>query len=149
MDPIRSIAQRKADILTRLENEIDAWVASSDQHGGPPYLIPLSFLWTGGTLLFATGETTVTGRNLDTTGQVRIALDRTRDVVLIEGTAESLPLDAVPAATADAYAAKAGWEPREDPQNRYYRVRPVRIRAWREVNENPDATVMRDGRWLA
>lgn len=149
MDPIRSIAQRKADILTRLEEDIDAWVASSDQYGGPPYLVPLSFLWTDETLLFATAETAVTGRNMDTTGRVRIALGHTRDVILIEGTAESIPLDGLSAAIADAYTAKAGWEPRTDPHNRYYRVRPTRIRAWREVDENPDATVMRDGRWLA
>ncbi|HVX44150.1 MAG TPA: pyridoxamine 5'-phosphate oxidase family protein [Mycobacteriales bacterium] len=149
MEPIRSSAQRKADILARLENDVDAWVASTDQHGGLPYLIPLSFLWTEETLLFATAETTITGRNMDTTGRVRIALDGTRDVVLIDGTADSVPLDGLPAAIADAYAAKTGWEPREDPHNRYYRVRPTRIQAWREVNENPDATVLRDGRWLA
>jgi hypothetical protein len=148
MEPIRSSAQRKADILVRLENDIDAWVASSDQHGGPPYLIPLSFLWTDETLLFATAETTITGRNMDTTGRVRIALGHTRDVILIDGTADSVPVDGLPAATADAYTAKAGWEPREDRHNRYYRVRPTRILAWREVDEYEDAAVMRDGRWL-
>jgi hypothetical protein len=32
--------------------------------------------------------------------------------------------------------------------DRWFRISPRRIQAWREVNEMPDRELMRDGRWL-
>jgi Pyridoxamine 5'-phosphate oxidase len=32
--------------------------------------------------------------------------------------------------------------------NRWFRISPRRIQAWRAVNEIPDRELMRDGRWL-
>src|SRR5437588_309012 len=80
--PARGPEQRKQDTLRRLEEDVDLWVATAD---GAPYLIPLSFLWDGTTLLIATVDASPTGRNLRATGRVRLGLGPTRDVVLIDG----------------------------------------------------------------
>ena len=47
----RTRQQRKADTLRRLEHDIDAWVATADPGSGTPYMVPLSFLWDGATVL--------------------------------------------------------------------------------------------------
>ena len=56
---------------------------SADPGRRAPYLVPLSFLWDGATLLIATPASARTGRNLQATGRVRVGIGPTRDVVLI------------------------------------------------------------------
>ncbi|HEU4948547.1 MAG TPA: pyridoxamine 5'-phosphate oxidase family protein [Kribbella sp.] len=147
--PARSPEQRKLDTLDRLEHDVDAWVATADQETGTPYLVPLSFLWDGTTLLISTPAFSPTSRNLQTTGKVRVGVGPTRDLILIEGTVDVLTADELPADVGDAFADKAGFDPRElsDPYL-YFRVRPQRLQAWREVNELDGRTLMRGGRWL-
>jgi hypothetical protein len=82
--PPRSRAQRRADTLTKLETEVDLWVASADE-AGVAYLVPLSFHWDGEALTLATATRSRTGRNLLRAGWARVALGPTRDVVMIEG----------------------------------------------------------------
>ena len=72
--PARDREQRTRDTLLLLEQEIDAWIATADDHSGTPYLIPLSFLWDGSTLLIATFATSPTARNLRSTGKIRLGL---------------------------------------------------------------------------
>jgi hypothetical protein len=141
----RTPQQRKQDTLDRLDRDVDAWVATSDGDG--PYLVPLSFLWDGETLLLATAAASPTGRNMAATGRVRVGIGQTRDVVLVEGTVEVLTR--VPEATGDAFAERTGFDPRRlaEPYP-WYRVRPQRIQAWREVDEIAGRDVMRDGRWV-
>ncbi len=88
--PARPAEQRKKDTLHRLEHDEDVWVATADADGGVPFLVPLSFLWDGSTLLLATPATSPTGRNLRTTGRTRLGIGPTRDVVMIEGTVETI-----------------------------------------------------------
>jgi hypothetical protein len=147
MEEPRSGKQRKHDSLTRLEHDVDVWVATSDG-AGEPYLVPLSFLWDGSALVLSTPESSITGRNLRSSRGVRLALGHTRDVVLIEGGVESFTLDTVPTALADAFASKL-WDSRLEP-NRYafFRITPEKIQAWREVNELKGRDLMRDGVWL-
>jgi hypothetical protein len=140
----RTPQQRKQDTLDRLDRDVDAWVATSDGDG--PYLVPLSFLWDGETLLLATAAATPTGHNLQATGRVRVGIGQTRDVVLVDGTVEVLTQ--VPDATCDAFAAKTGFDPRLLAETYpWFSVRPQRIQAWREVDELAGRDVMRDGRW--
>jgi tRNA-Thr(GGU) m(6)t(6)A37 methyltransferase TsaA len=141
----RSPSQRLADARRRLDQDTDVWVATADPHTGAPYLVPLSFLWDGGTLLIATPEHSPTGRNLLATGLARLGIGPTRDLVLVEGVAQAT---AVAAGTADAFAAKAGFDPRQLTGYRYFRIRPQRVQAWREANELAGRDLMRDGRWL-
>lgn len=147
--PPRTRDQRRRDALHRLEHDIDAWVATADEAGGVPYLVPLSFLWDGTTLLLATAAASPTGRNLEATGRVRLCLGHTRDVVLIEGTVHALESGELTDDVGDAFAAKTGFDPRRlVASQRYFRVHPERLQAWREVNELADRDLMRDGRWV-
>lgn len=145
----RSREQRKHDTLERLEHDVDAWVATADPSSGTPYLVPLSFLWDGESLLFATPEASATFRNVRATGQVRVGVGGTRDVVLIAGRAEVCTADEVSQVLGDAFAAKTGFDPRalSDPYA-YFRVKPLRLQAWREANELSGRELMRAGAWI-
>ena len=148
-EPGRSKKQRTRDVLERLEHDVDAWVATADGESGTPYLVPLSFLWDGATVLVATAASSPTGRNLAGTGKVRLGIGLTRDVVLIEGTVDAVPSPEIPDDVGDAFAAKTGFEPRalNEPYV-YFRIQPQRMQAWREANEIAGRDLMRDGRWL-
>lgn len=146
---VRTHAERRRDTERLLRTEVDLWVASGDQFGSPPSLVPLSFWWDGSAVLLATDPVAVTGRNLETTGRVRLAVGTTRDVVLIDGLAESIAVAALDPAAAQAFADRTGFDPREDAgAYRYFVIRPERIQAWRSAAENADRTILRDGAWL-
>jgi len=146
--PPRSPQQRRRDTLDRLEHDVDAWVATADAASGTPYLVPLSFLWDGGTLLVATPSSSPTSRNLQSTGKVGIGIGPTRDLVLIEGTVgEILAAAEVPDELGDAFAAKSGFDPRQLTGYSYFRIHPQRLQAWREANELTGRELMRGGQW--
>ncbi|MER6136461.1 pyridoxamine 5'-phosphate oxidase family protein [Streptomyces sp. NPDC001815] len=145
--PVRTPKQRKQDTLDRLENDVDAWVATAE--GDMPYLVPLSFLWDGESLLLATPAASPTGRNLRATGRTRLGIGPTRDVVLIEGTVETLAPAELPEGVGDAFADRTGFDPRRlTTAYLYFRVRPQRVQAWREADELDGRELMRDGQWL-
>jgi hypothetical protein len=140
--------QRRLDTVGRLENDVDAWVASVDPDGRPR-LAPLSFLWDGEFVIMSTSVTTPAGRNMIAADQVRLGIGDTRDVVHIEGTVVAArPGHEVASETADAFAAKTGFDPRDLPAYRYFVIKPERIRAWREENELRGSVLMQDGTWL-
>jgi nitroimidazol reductase NimA-like FMN-containing flavoprotein (pyridoxamine 5'-phosphate oxidase superfamily) len=145
----RTYRERVRDTLVRLERDVDAWVATADPDSGTPYLVPLSFLWDGATVLVATRSSNPTGRNLRTTGEVQLGVGTTRDVVLIQGTVREVPAARMAPDLADAFAARTGFEPRNlAGDHSYFVIRPRRIQVWREANELPGRDLMRDGRWL-
>jgi hypothetical protein len=147
MEP-RSTEQRKANVLEQLRDEVDIWVASASATG-EAYLLPLSFYWDGTRLTVATSKNSRTARNLQRAGVARMALGPTRDVVILEGTLEFIPVGADDE-LAEAHTKKAGFDARRSQQeNVYIRMTPRKIQAWREVNELADRDVMLDGRWLA
>ncbi|WP_030544383.1 pyridoxamine 5'-phosphate oxidase family protein [Streptomyces albus] len=146
--PARPPDQRRLDVLKRLDQDIDAWVATADPETGTPYLVPLSFLWDGTSLWLATPASSPTGRNLRSTGRVRLGIGPTRDVVLIEGTVDALTAGELPKGLGEAFAARTGFDPREAAgAYLYYRVTPDRLQAWREANELKRRDLMRDGQW--
>ena len=146
-DAPRPRAQCRKDTTHRLDHDVDCWVATADPDG-TPYLVPLSFDWDGDTLLVATPADSPTGRNL-ATGRVRIGIGPTRDVTMIDGDVETLAIDALPTGRGDRFATRTGFDPRTlTTPYRWYRVTPRRIQAWREADELPGRTLMRDGRWL-
>ena len=149
-DPARSPQQRISDTLHRLEHDVDAWVATADPARGTPYMVPLSFLWDGDTIVIATPVTSPTGRNLTATGQVRLGLGTTRDVVLVEGAVDrSVAPDEIARDLGDAFAARTGFDPRRSSSPfGYYWIRPLGIQAWREENELAGRSIMREGEWL-
>ncbi|MEU6666748.1 pyridoxamine 5'-phosphate oxidase family protein [Streptomyces sp. NPDC046727] len=147
-EPARTAAQRKQDVLARLEREIDIWVASADAQG-LPCLVPLWFAWDGESLWLCTRGTNPTGRNLRGGGRTRLALGDTRDVVLVDGEVRAFGAGDVPEAAAAAFTAKTGWDPRTDsPAYVYFQVRPRAVQAWHGVHELRGRHLMRDGAWV-
>jgi len=124
------------------------WVASASADG-TPYLVPLSFDWDGEALLVATPTDSPTGRNLAATRAARVGLGDTRDVSMIDADVEVIEIEALPREQGDRFAERTHFDPRvPTTAYRWFRISPRRIQAWREVNELPDRTLMRDGHWL-
>ena len=64
---------------------------------------------------------------------------------MIDGTAQPVQDEG----TKDAFAAKHGWDPRNETGDyAYFRIVPGRVQAWREVNELGGRTLMLGGDWL-
>ncbi len=143
----RPRAKRKADVLAMLEAEIDLWVASADANGRA-HLIPLSFGWVGATVTVATPPTSRTAMNLIRAGWARLALGSTRDVVIIEGPVEAIPMG-TNRELEDEHARSSDFDPREMAEEYIYlRVTPHNIQAWRESAEIEHRQLMRRGEWL-
>ena len=148
-DTPRDRPERRRAAEQRLTQDVDLWVATASADGAP-YLVPLSFDWDGEALLMATPADSPTGRNMAVTRVVRLALGETRDVYLVDGRVEVLPLDALAPEQGDRFAARTGFDPRAlATPYRWFRVVPNRIQAWRDEAEIPGRDVLRDGRWLA
>lgn len=149
----RDAARRKADTLIKLSTPgVDVWVATAaaDQGSVGPHLVPLSLAWLDDRIVLALESTSRTARNVLRQRQTRLGLGPTRDVVLIDAVLErSVPVEDAPARLADGYAGQADWDPRSTSGGYVYLVlRPVRIQAWREVDELAGRTLMRAGSWL-
>ncbi|WP_030417266.1 pyridoxamine 5'-phosphate oxidase family protein [Streptomyces sp. NRRL S-1448] len=144
--PARDAGQRKRDALARLRTDEDAWISSASADG-TPYLVPLSFVWHDERLVMATKKNNPTARNLRANGACWVALGPTRDVVLMESTAETVASDALPDDMGKAFAEKLGWDPRGREAWVFLVFRPRRILVWREVNELARRELMRDGVW--
>ncbi len=146
-EPARSLSVRKQDTLRRLEQDVDLWVATASADG-TPYLMPLSFLWDDKTILLSTAAGNPTARNLRANPTLQLTLGHTRDVIHIEATAQTLDPHDLTASEGDAFAEKAGFDPRELAGYLFFRATPTKIQAWREVNELKDRVLLRDGLWL-
>jgi hypothetical protein len=143
----RTSEQRKADLLSKLREDKDVWVATAGTDGHP-HLVPLSLCWDGEQVIVTLEAMSRTARNAVATGRARLALGPTRDVVMIDATVESTPVDAVPE-IAESYADRTGWDPRmESAKHVFLLLRPTRIQVWREVDEIQGRTLMRRGKWV-
>ena len=146
IEPSRSLEQRTADVLARLRDDVDLWVASADAEGNA-YLVPLSFVWDGAALTISTPRASRTARNLMRAEWARVALGQTRDVAIVEGTVETITIgtdpaleDATPPRRGSITGGSRGVRLSADP--------PREIQAWREANELSGRQLMRAGRWL-
>lgn len=147
LPPPRDAATRKADTLRMLITPaIDVWVATSS--GSTPHLVPLSLAWVDDRAVIAVDATSPTARNLAESGIARLAVGPTRDVVMIDAQLEKTVDVAADTALGERYVAQADWDPRTSPGYVFMVLRPVRLQAWREVNEIRGRTLMRDGSWL-
>jgi hypothetical protein len=150
----RTLEQRKADTLAKLSTPaVDVWVATAAVEAGGhvgSYLVPQSLAWIDDRIVLATEADSATARNIISHRRARLGLGPTRDVVMIDAELEQVySLDQVPAGLAQRYAMQADWDPRESGgRMRFLVLRPLRIQAWREVNELQGRTLMRAGAWL-
>jgi hypothetical protein len=139
---------RKADTLAKLATRtIDVWVATASA-SGTPHLVPVSLAWVDERVVIAVAGTSVTARNLTASGQARLAVGPTRDVVMIDAVLEQTVDVAADVALGEAYVGQSDWDPRREPDYVFLVLRPVRVQAWREANEIAGRTLMRDGTWL-
>jgi hypothetical protein len=147
--PPRSAATRRSDLIDRLENDKDLWMATASLTG-EPCLVPLSFLWDGSSIFIATVPSNPTARNIDATGRARAVLGHTRDVGLIDATAQHLTTEDAAERCAERYAEKCGWNPLEatKPSYAFFELTPDRIESWRELNEHDDRLLMSDQTWV-
>lgn len=148
----RTPEQRKTDTLAKLSAPAaDVWVATVGAEPGGharSYLVPLSLAWIDERVVLATEVGSVTARNIISQRHARLGLGPTRDVVMIDAELEqAYGLDEVPADLARQYAMQADWDPRESGGMLFLVLRPLRIQAWREVNELSGRTLMRGGTW--
>jgi hypothetical protein len=147
LEPARPRSQRKRDTIEKLNSEVDLWVASANETGSA-YLVPLSFYWDGSALTIATPRASRTAKNLIRAGRARVALGPTRDVVIIDGSVEAIPIGADPSME-DGHAEATGFDPRTlADEYVYLGITPDSIQAWREANELDGRQLMRNGRWL-
>lgn len=148
-EPARPLPVRKQDTLRRLEEDVDLWVATASDDG-TPYLMPLSFLWNGESLLISTAAGNPTAQNLQKNPTTHLTLGHTRDVTHITATTTAvIPPEALTKSEGDTFATKTGFDPRtlKSPYL-YFRLLPTKIQSWREVNELATRTLMRDSTWL-
>ena len=139
---------RKADALAMLATPaIDTWVATASV-AGVPHLVPVSLAWVDERVVIAVEASSVTARNVTTSGAARLAVGPTRDVVMIDAVLERSVDVADDEQLGAAYVAQADWDPRREVGYVFLVLRPVRVQAWREANEIPGRTLMRDGCWL-
>ena len=138
---------RKHDALAMLATPaIDVWVATASA-AGSPHLVPLSLAWVDEQVVIAVEASSRTARNLVASGEARLAVGPTRDVVMIDAVLERTTDVAADEALAEAYVAQADWDPRRSTGYVFLVLRPDRVQAWREANEIRDRELMRDGRW--
>jgi hypothetical protein len=147
----RSRSQRRADAILSLETQNHLWIATASSELPDPYLVPVSFAWTGAAVVIATASKSPTARNLFASKIARLAVGPTDDVVLVDVALEAaIGVDTAPSEVADLYAQQSDWDPRTgtDLPSHYFVLAPTRIQAWRLASELPDRTIMQDSRWI-
>jgi hypothetical protein len=143
----RSVSQRKLDVLSALMTERDAWVATADRRGGP-HMVPLAICWDGKRIIVQVRHDSQTARNATSTGKARLALGTTRHVVIIDTTVAWTRVADSPDISA-AYFARTGWDTAPTATKCVFLLlSPMRIQAWRDMNEFRGRTIMRDGQWV-
>jgi hypothetical protein len=144
----RPRGERIIDVRRRLTDDVDLWVATASADG-LPHLVPLSFLWTDDRILLSTTVAAPTARNLLRSCAAQVALGHARDVVWIDAELDLFcEASAIDVGLGDAFASRAGFDPRPLRRYAFLWLRPLRVRAWREENELAGRDLMADGVWL-
>lgn len=145
MAPPRDLPTRVADTRHRLATDRDCWLATAGADGA--WLVPLTFLWHDERVVMATSSRARVVADIAEHPGVRIALDNTRDVVMITGQARIKPIGDCDEGLLAAFRDTLGSDP-GDWAGVVIVVTPDRIQAWREENELEGRELMTGGRWL-
>lgn len=150
MGPLRGVEQRKADVLEAMDSNHDVWLATADE-SGRPHLIAVSSWWDGSRLTITTTRGSRTARNLASNGLARLAIGAPDDVIVIDATLDDrVVVGQADSGLAAGFAEAVGWDPREIGEDwMFFRLRPVRVQAYRGYDELEGRDVMRDGNWLS
>jgi hypothetical protein len=149
MGDLRGTKQRKADVLTALDSNHDVWLATADA-SGRPHLIAVSSWWDGSRVTVTTTNGSRSARNLTSTRLARLAVGTPEDVITIDATVDDrVRVGQADSGIAEGFANAVGWDPRQIGEDwAFFRLRPVRIQAYRGYDELEGRDVMRDGAWL-
>ena len=149
MVKLRTVAERKADVIKAFEAHDHMWLATADLQGRPQ-LIAVATLWNGGAVVVTTRVESKTARNLAESGVAKLAHGTADDVVLVDAALEtSVPAESADDDLVNAWVQANGWNPREEGDDwAFYRLRPLRIQAYQGFGELQGRDVMRDSRWL-
>jgi hypothetical protein len=147
---VRSMTERQADAVARLERDRDAWVATVGADGAP-HLVPVTLCWYEQEILLATRGDRPLARNIASVSRVRVGLGAGEDVVLVDATAASVTWSEASRAKRAAFVRRAGWDPGQQPGAWVLLgLTPMRMRVWRTVAENvTGSVVMKHGEWLS
>ncbi len=149
MSELRSLAQRKADVLATLEKNGHAWLATATQDGRP-HLVVVAAAWHDERLVIATRGPNPTARNLARGGRGRLGFGDAEDVVMVDADVERTCSANDAGEIGVAFERAVGWNPvDEGPDWTYFVLRPSGIQAYRGYGELEGRHVMKDGRWLA
>lgn len=142
----RKHSERIAAARERLHEEFQLWLSTSGAKG--PHLIPLAFVDDGNGILIATGEHSVTTRNLKANRRARFAVGTTTDVLMVDAVlGRVISVEEIEPSLADRYAA-VSHDPRTFPGYSYLRLLPQRVQVWNGFHEFAGRTVMLNGEWL-
>jgi len=149
MGDLRGAEQRKADVLAALDDNHDVWLATADG-SGRPHLIAVSCWWDGSRVIITTTTGSRSARNLVSTGLARLAIGDPDDVIVVDASVEDrIGVSEADSALAAGFANAVGWDPRQIGEDwAFFRLRPVRVQAYRGYDELEGRDVMRDGDWL-
>jgi hypothetical protein len=150
MADLRGAEQRKADVLTAMDNNHDLWLATADA-SGRPHLIAVSSWWDGSRVTIATTTGSRSSRNLVSNGLARLAIGAPDDVIVVDATVDDrVGVGQAASEVAEGFASAVGWDPRQIGEDwAFFRLRPMRVQAYRGYDELEGRDVMRDGDWLA
>src|SRR5580704_10958743 len=101
-DAMRTVSERRADTVGRLEHDADGWAATAN--AGRPHLVPLSLAWDGARVILATPADSPTARNAAASGDISLALGTSRDVTIIQAAVEVVPCGDAGDPVAQCYA---------------------------------------------
>ncbi len=148
MAELRSVDQRKADVLEMLGRNGHMWLATA--HDDVPHVIAVSALWDGDHITVTTVGKSRTGGNLKPGASARLVAGTQDDaVVILAKVVDGRPATDA-AELAERWNSAMGWDPREVGEGWwFYRLRPERIQAFRGYDEIEGRDVMRGGAWLA
>jgi hypothetical protein len=146
---MRDVQTRKADVLAALHRQGDLWVASADSRGRP-HLIAVSAWWDGAEIVIATTVASRTAKNLAANPVARLAQGLPGDAIVIDARVIETKAAEQSAELAKSFAGAVGWDPREvGPGWSFFRLKPVRIQAYRGYDELEGRDVMLRSEWLA
>jgi hypothetical protein len=121
----------------RLAASRNYWIVTTCSDGRP-HAMPVWGLWHGEAVVWGSAPDSAKARNVARDPRVVVHLESGDDVVILEGMAERVPIDA---AIADAYEAKYRFRPElDDPGGLWLSLRPSRAFAWLESSYPHTAT---------
>jgi general stress protein 26 len=121
----------------RLGASRNYWIVTT-RANGRPHAMPVWGLWHDDAVVWSSSPSSAKARNIAREPHIVVHLESGDDVVILEGTANRIPIDAE---IADAYEAKYRFRPNsDDPDGVWLSLQPSRAFAWSESSYPDTAT---------